>query len=156
MKKSAVSIDVFEKTIVISKAYYKKACVYGSSEYYEFRAVMSENEGYTVEFKSSEKKTYKELTFARMEKYIETQPNSKKMLITFQAVQKIAEQKGCKYPLTKKWFLENYPSYKENNVSADERSALEKELTEKSTKCEDKSSSNVVALPTESDTENVG
>ena len=80
MKKNAVAVNPIAKTITISKAYYKKACIYGTSEYYEFRTVLSENEGFTVDFKVIEKKTYKSLTFERMEEYIKTQPNSQKQL----------------------------------------------------------------------------
>ena len=128
MKKNAVAVNPIAKTITISKAYYKKACIYGTSEYDEFRTVLSENEGFTVDFKVIEKKTYKSLTFERMEEYIKTQPNSQKQLITFAAVQRIAEKKGSKYPLTKKWFLNAYPEYKENEVSANETAELEKQL----------------------------
>ena len=128
MKKNAVAVNPIAKTITISKAYYKKACIYGTSEYYESRTVLSENEGFTVDFKIIEKKTYKSLTFERMEEYIKTQPNSQKQLITFAAVQRIAEKKGSKYPLTKKWFLNAYPEYKANEVSANETAELEKQL----------------------------
>ena len=72
MKKNAVAVNPIAKTITISKAYYKKACIYGTSEYYEFRTVLSENEGFTVDFKVIEKKTYKDLTFERMEEYIKS------------------------------------------------------------------------------------
>ena len=66
--------------------------------------------------------------FERMAEYIKTQPNSEKQLITFAAVQRIAEKKGSKYPLTKKWFLNAYPEYKANEVSANETAELEKQL----------------------------
>ena len=130
MKKqtNAVVVNPIAQSITISKAYYKKACIYGTVEYYEFRTILSENENFTVEFKVIEKKTYKSLTFERMAEYIKTQPNSEKQLITFAAVQRIAEKKGSKYPLTKKWFLNAYPEYKENEVSANETAELEKQL----------------------------
>lgn len=124
VKKSSIAINPIEKTITITNAYYKRACSYGTPEYYEFRQIMSENEGFSVEFKVVKKKTYKDLRFARMEAYIKTQPNSEKQLIAFESVQTVAEQKGAKYPLTKKWFLENYPEYKINDVSESEIAAL--------------------------------
>ena len=130
MKKqtNAVVVNPIAQSITISKAYYKRACTYGTVEYYEFRTILSENVGFSIEFKVIEKKTYKSLTFERMEEYIKTQPNSQKQLITFAAVQRIAEKKGSKYPLTKKWFLNAYPEYKENEVSANETAELEKQL----------------------------
>ena len=63
MKKSAVIVDSINETITITKAYYKKACSYGSSEYYEFRQIKSDNAGFAIQFKTIEKKTYKDLTF---------------------------------------------------------------------------------------------
>ena len=52
-----------------------------------------------------------------MAEYINTQPNSEANLKEFEAVMKVAEAKGSKYPLTKKWFLEKFPKYKKNEVS---------------------------------------
>ena len=82
---------------------------------------LAEHPDFTVEEKQikhkADKKKYKGLTLPRMEAYIETQPNSKERLIEFKAIQKVAEAKGAKYPLTKKWFLVTFPEFKENNVS---------------------------------------
>ena len=148
MKKNVVAVDMIAQTITITKAYYKRACTYGTSEYYEFRTIMSENAGFSVEFKVIEKKTYKDLTFERMAEYIKTQPNSEKQLIAFAAVQKIAEKKGSKYPLTKKWFLKNYPEYKENEVSAAETAALEAMLEAELAELETEDNDTIIDLPT--------
>ena len=59
-----------------------------------------------------------------MKSYIEAQPNSEKQLKVFEAVKRIAEMKGSKYPLTKKWFLNAYPEYKENEVKENETAKL--------------------------------
>jgi len=148
MKKNVVAVDMIAQTITITKAYYKRACTYGTAEYYEFRTIMSENAGFAVAFKTIEKKTYKDLTFERMAEYIETQPNSEKQLIAFAAVQKIAEKKGSKYPLTKKWFLKNYPEYKENEVSAAETAALEAMLEAELAELETEDNDTIIDLPT--------
>ena len=148
MKKNVVAVDMIAKTITITKAYYKRACTYGTAEYYEFRTIMSENTGFTVAFKTIEKKTYKDLTFERMAEYIKTQPNSEKQLVVFAAVQNIAEKKGSKYPLTKKWFLKNYPEYKENEVSAAETASLEALLTAELEELEAEDDNTIIDLPT--------
>ena len=127
-KNCAAVVDPINETITITKAYYKKACIFGSAEYYELRQIRAENVGFAIEFKAIEKKTYKDLTFERMAEYIETQPNSEKQLIVFEAVKHVAEKKGSKYPLTKKWFLKNYPEYKINEVSAAESATLEDQI----------------------------
>lgn len=119
-----ITNDWLNDTLVVSKSFYKKASVFGSAEYYELRQAMSENPGCTIAFKTIEKKTYGGLTFGVMKAYIESQPNSEKQLKVFEAVQRIAELKGSKYPLTKKWFLKSYPSFKENDIKEPETAAL--------------------------------
>ena len=61
----------------------------------------------------------------RMVAYIKTQANSEENLRTMERVMLIAEAKGAKYPLTKKWFLETFPEYKENEVSKEELNSNE-------------------------------
>ena len=127
MKKTAIEINAIENSIIVSKAFYKKASAYGSAEYAALREAMRDNPTYKIIFKTFEKKTYGGLTFEKMMDYIKTQPDSEKMLIKFAAVQRIAKAKGSLYPLTKKWFLNAYPSYKVNGVIEAEA----KKLTEK-------------------------
>ena len=115
--KSNIIVNAIENTISVSKSFYKRASVYGSAEYAELRRAMLENPSFHIEFKTSEKKTYNGLTFKIMEDYIKTQPDSEDILMKFEAVQRIAKAKGSLYPLTKKWFLSNYPAYKVNEVA---------------------------------------
>ena len=118
-----IQIDAINNKIVVSKAFYNKASNYGTNEYREHHTAMNENPSYGIEFKIIEKRTFKELTFERMEAYIKTQPNSEQRFIEFEAAKMIADAKGAKYPLTKKWFLKTYPEYRENEIKTD---ALEK------------------------------
>ena len=108
-KRNNIIVNHEDNTLIISKAFYKKASVFGSTEYYELRKAKMENEGYSIEFKTFDKKTYHGLSFKTMEEYIKTQPDSENRLMEFEAVKEIAEIKGSKYPLTKKWFLMTYP-----------------------------------------------
>ena len=116
----------------VTKAFEKKACIFGTEEFKLWREYKKEFPKAKMVTKSINKnpnqKTRRNMTFKNMEEYIKTQPNSQKQLITFAAVQRIAEKKGSKYPLTKKWFLNAYPEYKENEVSANETAELEKQL----------------------------
>ena len=66
------------------------------------------------------KKTYNALTIQRMAEYISLQADSSAKLTEFEVIQKLAEAKGAKYPLTKKWFLTKYPEYKENSITSSE------------------------------------
>lgn len=130
MKKN-ITTNIMENTLTMTKAFYKKASVCGSDEYYELRKAMAENIGFKIVFKSADKKTYRRLTLEAMADYIKTQPNSKDRLIEFAAVQTVAETKNAKYPLTKKWFFEKYPEYKACEVRVSETETLIAEMAKK-------------------------
>ena len=113
MTKSHITINFTDNTLSLTKSFYKKACKVGSPEYKELRAAMGENPTYTlIILDNPNKNTYRELTFAKMREYIATQANAEENLRTLDRVIKIAEAKGAKYPLTKQWFLANFPEYK--------------------------------------------
>ena len=131
-----------KKTIVGFKAAIDRANRGLNPEYTELTEMLAEHPDYKVKekiFKKKEgKKTYSNLTFDRMEDYIkarfadEDTLNAK--LIEFEAVKTIAEVKGAKYPLTKKWFLNTYKEYKENDVSEQERAEKVKALAQEAMK----------------------
>ena len=133
MKKTSSAIRYIDDTTAqVTKAFMKQAAIFGTDEFKLWREYKKEFPGAKMVTKSINKnpnqKTRRNMTFKNMEEYIKTQPNSEKQLITFAAVQRIAEKKGSKYPLTKKWFLNAYPEYKENEVSTNETAELEKLL----------------------------
>ena len=125
-----------EKTIVGSAAAIKRANKGLNPEFKELTDMLAQHPDFTVVTKiiekKKDKKTYSKLTFDRMEEYIRTQFSDKEVLkaklVEFEAIQKVADAKGAKYPLTKKWFLAAYPEYKENAVSEAEISEEEKAL----------------------------
>ena len=134
--KTRFTYNFIEKAIIGSKAAIERANKGKNPEYAELSGMLSAHPDFTVRVKDLQqkegKKTYKKLTFDRMEEYIKTQFADKKelnaKLIEFKAIQKVAEAKGAKYPLTKKWFLNTYPSFKENEVFEQERTEQEKAL----------------------------
>ena len=121
-----INVDIITKTITISK----KASDPRTAEYRELRTAVIENADFRIVFKTSDKKTYNGLTFKRMKEYIETQSNSEAILAEFESVQKVAEAKGSKYPLTKKWFLETFPNYKLSEVTSEEMKKESENKTE--------------------------
>ena len=121
MKKTNIYVDFENNALVISKAFYKKACAFGSKENLELRDAMNANEGFSIEFKVSDKKTYNGLSFKRMAEYIQTQPEADARMVEFEAVKKIAKAKGAMYPLTKEWFLLTYPQYKVDAICESEK-----------------------------------
>ena len=134
--KTRFSYSFTEKAIIGSKAAIERANKGKNPEYAELSGMLAAHPDFTVRVKDIQKKegkkTYSKLTFDRMEEYIRTQFADENTLAAkideFKAIQKVAEAKGAKYPLTKKWFLNTYKEFKENEVSEKESSEKEKAL----------------------------
>ena len=129
--KNYFKYDFINKAIVGSKAAIKRANSGNGNEYLELCKMLAEHPDFKVVPKEIEvnatKKKYNGLTFNRMKEYIELQEDSENVLAVFEKVQEIAEAKGAKYPLTKKWFLSKYPEYKENEASIVSNEEIEKQ-----------------------------
>lgn len=108
------------KTIVGSKRAIDRANKGLSPEYAELTQMLAEHPTFTVAEKvinhKADKKTYNKLTFKRMKDYISLFSNREEKLTELEAVMQVAEARGAKYPLTKKWFLATYPEFKENEI----------------------------------------
>lgn len=108
------------KTIVGSKRSIERANRGLSPEYDELVQMLAAQPTFSIVPKlinqKKDKKTYNKLTLDRMKEYIALRPNSEAMLIEFEAIKRVAELKGAKYPLTKKWFFDKYPEYKEREA----------------------------------------
>ena len=134
--KTRFTYNFIEKTIIGSKAAIERANKGKNPEYAELSGMLAAHPDFTVRVKDIQKKegkkTYSKLTFDRMEEYIRTQFSDEKelsaKLVEFAAIKKVAEAKGAKYPLTKKWFLAAYPAFKENEISKEETTEEEKVL----------------------------
>ena len=134
--KKHFNYDFTNHAIIGSKAAIERANKGKNPEYAELSGMLAAHPDFTVRVKDIQrkegKKTYSRLTFERMEDYIRTQFSDEKTLnaklVEFAAIKKVAEAKGAKYPLTKKWFLAAYPFFKENEVSKDETTEEEKAL----------------------------
>lgn len=133
MKRNQIVVNHNDRTITVSKTFYSKAAKYGTAEYKALNGAIKQNRGYEVTFKTYEKKSYRGLSLERMADYIKTQPNSEANLIELAKVMEVAKTKGSKYPLTKKWFLATFPDYKLNEVSADEKRAVQNKSEDNST-----------------------
>jgi phosphoribosylformylglycinamidine (FGAM) synthase-like enzyme len=125
---SLFSYDFPKRSIIASATTLKKARNPQSAECKILLRMMSEHPDFEVAEKEINKKdgkqTYKGLTFGTMEDYIQTQTNSKKQLAVYQAVRRMSKIKGKEYALTKHWFLQSYPAYKEKAIAEQELHAL--------------------------------
>ena len=112
------------KEIIGSKSAIARANKGLEPEFTELTNMMKAQPSFSVVEKviiqKESRKTYYALTIERMGEYISLQADSAERMVEFKAIQRVAEVKGAKYPLTKKWFLAKYPEYKENCVSNSE------------------------------------
>ena len=131
--KNEIIINIPAKTMTVSKAFYKKASIYGTAEYFKLRNALKDNLELDLVVMASQKKSYRDLTYKRMEAYIKTQDNSEANLTEFKAVKEIAKVKGSAYPLTKKWFLVKFPEYKLSEVSDTETETIIKRSKDSTT-----------------------
>lgn len=125
--KTEITYDRMNNTLIITKAFEKRANNYGSNEYYLLRKAMEENPNSRIVYKSAKKKTYKALSYEAMEEYIKISTNSEEAVLRFKAVKKVAAAKGTAYPATKKWFLATYPEYKDIQM---EKEAIDTQIAE--------------------------
>ena len=118
--KTKFNYDFANKAIVGTKSSIARANKGLNPEYAELTAKLEKHPDFVVKEKvinsNPTKKTYSKLTLQRMYDYISLLPNSEEKLTEFNAIQKVAEARGAKYPLTKKWFLATYPEFKENEI----------------------------------------
>ena len=117
---SLFSYDFPKHSIIASATTLKKARNPQSAECKMLLQMLSEHPNFKVAEKEINKKdgkqTYKGLTFQAMTDYIKTQANSEAEIRKYEVVRRIAKIKGSEYALTKKWFLNAYPAYKEKAI----------------------------------------
>ena len=126
--KTIFRFDFEKKAIVGSKRSIERANKGLSPEYGALVKMLKEQPTFEVKVKNSDsnstekkKKTYKRLTFERMEMYMNCLSNSEELLDEYNHVKTVAEAKGAKYPLTKKWFLTKFPEYKDSECVVDDQ-----------------------------------
>lgn len=125
---SLFSYDFTTSSIVASATTLRKARNPESPECKALQQMMAEYPSFHVRKKQINKKdgkqTYKGLTFQAMTDYIKTQANSEAEIRKYEVVRRIAKIKGSEYALTKKWFLNAYPAYKEKAIVEQEMAEM--------------------------------
>lgn len=111
--KNLFRYDFANSTIIASKTALKKAGNPTTPEYKALMKMISGHPSFQVVEKtintSKKKQTYNGLTLEVMRTHIEAQKDSVRLMTEFNEVQKGAKSK---YPLAKKWFLEQFPGFK--------------------------------------------
>ena len=119
MKNNGFTIDHVNKQIVVSKAFLARASQLGTQEFEKVRELMEMLPRYKFVQKESikknpNKKTYRNLTYENMERYIRaTEKNPDIVMERFHNIKERSHAQTSRYAYVKKWFLQQYPDYTE-------------------------------------------
>lgn len=112
-----VTVNRKNNTIVITKAFEKKASVYGSTEYQMLKDVQNDNPGFTIEIKGAKNKreAFKGLTYEYMEKYIAAKDKDGTIMAEYEMLRGISKEakallvEPATYHEMKVWFFNKFP-----------------------------------------------
>lgn len=123
------------KTIVLSKAFDKKAKNPLNPEFDELVALVNKLPNYKVTVKVTQPKAGKKLSFPVMLGYIrKTYGENSIMEKKFDKALELGETHGSgKYLFVRKWFLETFPNYKPATVDAIDAAFADEKQTENAT-----------------------
>lgn len=97
---------------LVTKAFEKQARVFNSPEFKlwrEYKAMFPEAEMVTKNIKrNTTKRTYKNLTYANMERFLKVQPNGEKLFKELNEKKEAASIEANPYRVVLAWFLKKY------------------------------------------------
>lgn len=129
MKKNAI-IYIDDTHAQVTKAFEKQARIFGTPEYREWRAYRQDFPSAQMVTKTikknTSKRTYKNLTYANMERFLNMQPNGKALIKEFNDQKETAAIQQNPYRAVLAWFLAKFPKYDEyKDFFADNGEAVE-------------------------------
>ena len=116
MKKNTIIIlDATQAQV--TKAFAKQARIFGTPEYREWRAYRQDFPSAQMVTKTikknASKRTYKNLTYDNIERFLKVQPTSKELIKEFNDQRAIAAIQQNPYRAVLAWFLSKFPKYDE-------------------------------------------
>ena len=115
MKNAIIYINDTEAQV--TKAFAKQARIFGTHEYKlwkEYRKDFPEAQMVTKTIKkNASKRTYKNLTYANMERFLKSQDNADQLLKEFKVKKEAAAIQQNPYRAVLAWFLAKFPKYDE-------------------------------------------
>lgn len=113
--KNTLRFDHDARCIVMDRTFYKNSSNIRFEEYAMLQRARQDYPTYTPVIKhikrNPDKETYKGLTYAYMERYINSHANADEIMAEYDELRLISEchGKARRYPKIKKWFLKKYP-----------------------------------------------
>ena len=136
--KNTLRFDHDARCIVMDRTFYKNSSNIRFEEYGMLQRARQDYPTYTPVIKrikrNPDKETYRGLTYAYMERYIESHANAEEIMAEYRELRLISEChcKARRYPKIKKWFLKRYPEVENFGIDESDNEAA----TETGTKYE--------------------
>lgn len=130
-----------ETTAQVTKAFEKKACIFGTEEFKLWREYKKEFPNAKMVTKSINKnpnqKTHRNMTFKNMEEYIKTQPNAKELEEEFKTTKQRSKIQKSPYQYVLSWFEAQFEGF--NDL---DQFMVQKEAERKAKETENNAASN--------------
>ena len=131
MKKTTATIRYIDETTAqVTKAFEKKACIFGTEEFKLWREYKKEFPKAQMVTKSIKKnpdqKNRRNMTFANMKAYIATQPNAKELEGEFETIQQRSKIQKSPYQYVLSWFEAKFEGFNDLDQFMAEKEAERK------------------------------
>ncbi len=104
-----------DTTAQVTKAFEKKACIFGTEEFKlwrEYKAMFPKAQMVTKSInKNPNQKNRRNMTFKNMEEYIQTQPNAKELGEEFKTIKKRSKIQKSPYQYVLSWFEAKFEGF---------------------------------------------
>ncbi len=110
-----------DETVQVTKAFERKACIFGTSEFYKWQEVLKVIPKAKMQIKTFNRKPNKNKnrSYENIKAYILAQENSEKLLAEFENTRMQSKVQTNPYEYILSWFDKNFPNYKESTVFKD-------------------------------------
>lgn len=119
-----------DSTAQVTKAFEKKACIFGTEEFKlwrEYKAMFPNAQMVTKSIKKNpNQKNRRNMTFKNMEEYIKTQPNAKELEEEFKTIKKRSKIQKSPYQYVLSWFEAKFDGYNDLDQFMAEKEAERK------------------------------
>ena len=118
-------INHADNTITLSKAFNEKAGKVNTPEYNDLKTLRADFPNYTFKLRTIKRNTnkvsYRNLTYGNMKEYIaQLEGEQSDNLRIFDKVLNTSKAQPSPYVFVKKWFLDNYPNYRDSSIFTSE------------------------------------
>ena len=119
-----------DTTAQVTKAFEKKACIFGTEEFKlwrEYKAMFPNAKMVTKSInKNPNQKNRRNMTFKNMEEYIQTQPNAKELEEEFKTIKKRSKIQKSPYQYVLSWFEAKFEGFNDLDQFMDQKEAERK------------------------------